>query len=152
MPRQLVFLLLFLTVLAPRAAAQRLPGGVSPHHYDLRFVVDLLHARFEGTETIRVQIEKPATQIVLPALDIEFQEATIGSAKTPQKATVTLNASDQTATLTVPKPLAKGAAQIHVRFSGVLGDNLRGFYLSKTAARNYAVSQFESTDARRAFP
>ena len=29
---------------------------------------------------------------------------------------------------------------------------LRGFYLSKTAKRNYAVTQFEPTDARRAFP
>ena len=29
---------------------------------------------------------------------------------------------------------------------------LRGFYLSKTPKRNYAVTQFEPTDARRAFP
>ncbi len=39
-----------------------------------------------------------------------------------------------------------------VAFTGVLNDKLRGFYLSKTKARNYAVTQFESTDARRAFP
>ncbi len=37
-------------------------------------------------------------------------------------------------------------------FTGVLNDKLRGFYLSKTKERNYAVTQFESTDARRAFP
>ncbi len=34
----------------------------------------------------------------------------------------------------------------------MLNDKLRGFYLSKTKERNYAVTQFESTDARRAFP
>ena len=39
-----------------------------------------------------------------------------------------------------------------MQYSGVLNDQLRGFYLSKTKARNYAVTQFESTDARRAFP
>ena len=37
-------------------------------------------------------------------------------------------------------------------YTGILNNELRGFYLSKTARRNYAVTQFESTDARRAFP
>src|SRR5256885_1029943 len=124
---------LLLALISTSAAAQRLPGGVSPDHYDLEFVIDLPHARFEGTETIRVQIEKPTTQIVLHALDLQFEEVTVKSGAT-QKAAVALDTSDQTATLTVPKPLAKGAADIHVRFTGVLGNNLRGFYLSKTAA------------------
>jgi aminopeptidase N len=29
---------------------------------------------------------------------------------------------------------------------------MRGFYVSKTDKHNYAVTQFEATDARRAFP
>ena len=41
---------------------------------------------------------------------------------------------------------------IKIRYTGILNDELRGFYLSKTARRNYAVTQFEATDARRAFP
>ena len=48
--------------------------------------------------------------------------------------------------------LVKGPTAVHIQYSGVLNDQLRGFYLSKTKARNYAVTQFESTDARRAFP
>ena len=39
-----------------------------------------------------------------------------------------------------------------IRYTGILNNELRGFYLSKTARRNYAVTQFEPTDARRAFP
>ena len=39
-----------------------------------------------------------------------------------------------------------------IAYSGVLNGDLRGFYLSRTAKRNYAVTQFEPTDARRAFP
>ena len=39
-----------------------------------------------------------------------------------------------------------------IAYTGILNNELRGFYLSKTAKRNYAVTQFESTDARRAFP
>ena len=52
----------------------------------------------------------------------------------------------------MPKALAKGATEIHVRYGGILNGQLRGFYISKTQHRNYAVTQFESTDARRAFP
>jgi len=52
---------------------------VTPDHYDLAFVVDLGHERFEGTETIRVQVAEPTTRVVLHALDIQFREATIGA-------------------------------------------------------------------------
>src|SRR5206468_11821167 len=69
-----------------------------------------------------------------------------------QTATVTLDEKNQTATLTVPRPLAKGPAELHIRYAGTLNEQLRGFYISKTKLRKYAVTQFESTDARRAFP
>ena len=45
-----------------------------------------------------------------------------------------------------------GPAAIHIRYTGVLNNNLRGFYLSRANGRRYAVTQLESTDARRAFP
>src|SRR4029077_15602364 len=45
-----------------------------------------------------------------------------------------------------------GAVKIHIQFNGILNDKLRGFYLSETPRRRYAVTQFEATDARRAFP
>ena len=41
---------------------------------------------------------------------------------------------------------------MHIRYTGILNDELRGLYLSKANGRNYAVSQLESTDARRMFP
>jgi aminopeptidase N len=139
-------------MLAGPAAAQRLPMIVAPDHYDLTFTVDLERARFEGTETIRVQVAEPTARVVLHALDIEFHDVTIGTGPAAQTATVSANPADETATLTVPKPIAKGAADIHVRYTGRLNDKLRGFYLSKGKTRRYAVTQFESTDARRAFP
>jgi aminopeptidase N len=145
-------LLLAAVLIASPARAQRLPGGVSPDHYDLAFVVDLLHERFDGIETIRVNVAAPTSRIVLNAVDIEFREVTIGSGATAQKATVASDASSQTATLTVAHPVAAGATEIHVRYGGTLNSQLRGFYISKSKARKYAVTQFESTDARRAFP
>jgi hypothetical protein len=40
----------------------------------------------------------------------------------------------------------------HSHHTGILNGKLRGFYLSKANGRNYAVTQFDSTDARRALP
>jgi aminopeptidase N len=136
------------------ARAERLPAGVVPSHYDLGFAVDLARARFEGIETIRVDIAQPTRTVVLHALDIAFRTVTITAAGTAaQTASVTLNEPLQTATLTVPKALPKGAADIEIVYTGILNDKLRGFYLSTEASgRRHAVTQFEATDARRAFP
>ncbi len=58
----------------------------------------------------------------------------------------------ETATLTVPQPIPAGAAAIAIRYTGRLNDQLRGFYLSRANNRDYAITQLEATDARRAFP
>jgi len=52
----------------------------------------------------------------------------------------------------VPKPIAAGSTDIHIRYAGNLNRQLRGFYVSQGKTRKYAVTQFEATDARRAFP
>ena len=49
-------------------------------------------------------------------------------------------------------PLPAGKATLSIAYTGILNNELRGFYLSKGDHRNYAVTQFEPTDARRAFP
>jgi aminopeptidase N len=133
-------------------SAQQLPTIVAPDHYDLAFVVDLTRERFEGTETIKVQVAEPTARIVLHAVELQLREVTIGAGAAAQKADVALDESNQTATLTVAKPLPKGPTEIHVRFTGVLNHQLRGFYISSANNRKYAVTQFEATDARRAFP
>ena len=43
-------------------------------------------------------------------------------------------------------------ADTAIDYSGILDSQLRGFYLSKTKTHRCAVTQFEPTDARRAFP
>jgi aminopeptidase N/puromycin-sensitive aminopeptidase len=133
-------------------AAQRLPGSVIPESYDLRFAPDLASATFAGDETIHVRLLKPSSSIVLNSAEIAFQEATITTGGRTQTLQATKQEQVDQATLTAPAEIAAGSADIHIRFTGVLNDKLRGFYLSQTARRRYAVTQFESTDARRAFP
>src|SRR6185295_11427313 len=124
----------------------RLPTTVTPEHYDLAFVVDLAHERFEGTETIRVNVTEPTPRIVLNAAELRFHSVSVGTGSAAQTATVTLDEGAQTATFTVPRPIARGSTEIHVRYSGILNHQLRGFYASEANGRKYAVTQFESTD------
>lgn len=134
------------------AVGQRLPETVVPESYDLTFEPNLEKATFSGDETIHVKVSKPTATVTLNAAELEFQEVTITAGGAAQKAAVSLDGEREQAALTVGKELPVGSAEIHIRFTGILNDKLRGFYLSKSERRNYAVTQFEATDARRAFP
>lgn len=144
--------LLTMLCLAAVAGAQRLPDTAVPSHYKMTLTPDLQKATFDGDETIDVRVTKPTNEIVLNSAEITFAETTITAAGKTQTAKVTLDDKKEMATLAVENQLPAGPAQIHIKFSGILNDKLKGFYLSKTKARNYAVTQFEATDARRAFP
>ena len=142
---------LFFTV-SRHATAQRLPSTVVPTHYTLKLTPDLKAATFSGEEAIDVNILEPTQSITLNAIEIAFQSVTIFPNGPQQTASVSLDPEKQQATLTFPATVPAGNATIKVRYTGILNDELSGFYLSKTARRSYAVTQFESTDARRAFP
>ena len=134
------------------AHAQRLPAGVVPMHYGLTLAPDLKASTFTGDETLDVSIQQSTSAITLNAAEITFGAVTITAQGSTQTATVTLDADKEQATLHIAQALPVGPASIHILYTGILNNELRGFYLSKTARRNYAVTQFEPTDARRAFP
>jgi aminopeptidase N len=134
------------------AGAQRLPDTVRPDHYTLALAPDLKAATFTGVESIEVTLKQPATSITLNAIEIAFQSVTVTAGGKQQTATVALDNAKEQATFTVPGQIPAGKATLEIHYTGILNNELRGFYLSKTAKRNYSVTQFESTDARRAFP
>ena len=173
-------------VVVARVQAQRLPGGVTPEHYALTITPDLAKARFTGSETIELVLDKPATTIALNAAEIEFvsvkaqsreqgtgnkeqgTKANTGILRSAQNdnqrggdvpvggdgqtATVTLDERKEQATFTFATPLPAGPVTLQIEYTGIINSRLRGFYLSKTKLRGYGVTQFEATDARRAFP
>jgi aminopeptidase N len=146
-------LLLVLLGLAPSAyGASRLPATIVPDRYDLSFAIDLKGERFSGEETIRVEVAQATSRVELHAVDLDLRDVTIAAGGASQPAKVSMNRADETASLAVARQIAPGTAEIRLRFSGTLNSKLRGLYLSKTSRRKYAVTQFEATDARRAFP
>ncbi len=138
---------------ARNATAQRLPDTVRPSHYTLTLAPDLKAATFAGYETIEVILAEPTDRITLNAAEIAFESVIVTTGEKKLVASqIVLDKEKEQATFTFSDKLPEGKATLAIAFTGILNDQLRGFYLSKTARRNYAVTQFEATDARRAFP
>ena len=151
--KRIFAVLSFLMLTISLAAAQRLPEVARPENYKLTFAPDLDKAKFEADETIAIRVLKSTSEITLNAVDIDFHDVTVTSGGATQKAKVTPEKDKEMVVLTVEKPLAAGPATVHITYTGILNDEMRGLYLGKDdKGRKYAASQFEATDARRAFP
>ena len=156
----------------------RLPSHVVPSRYQLELEPDLDAATFLGSVVIDVEILEATDEIVCNAAELEISSASIqlgdGTRIIPDHH---LDADTERLHLALPTSLSTslptslstslptslsteipaGPARIELTFSGILNDRLRGFYRSTYqdddgASHTIATTQFESTDARRAFP
>ncbi|WP_436793134.1 M1 family metallopeptidase [Actinospongicola halichondriae] len=136
----------------------RLPVEVTPDRYTLSIAPDLDDASFSGTVAIELTVHEATDHLICNAAELEIVEAAVELPDgTRHEATTTLDAEAEQARFDLDETLAPGAVTLHVRFVGILNDKLRGFYRSTFTdddgeTRTMAVTQFEATDARRAFP
>src|SRR5512142_211767 len=162
--RRIAVLLTALFALPLLSAPTRLPQSVIPTHYAIRIAPDLANETFSGSETIDVNVDRAVDSISLHSVELSLKdvmvdqkfetasESTASSGITGMTATVSADPENETVTLKLPQPMRVGPASIRIAFDGKLTKQLRGLYLSTTAKRKYAVTQFEATSARRAFP
>jgi puromycin-sensitive aminopeptidase len=145
----------------------RLPGNTLPRRYAIRLTPDLEAATFTGEEHVEIEISSATNTIVLNALELSIEHATISNGWPGEDVAqaeddfLYLQAGLDEATeflyLEAPSELAPGHYTLHIAFAGVLNDRLCGFYKSTyrdddDVEHVIATTQFEETDARRAFP
>ena len=135
----------------------RLPRQVIPRHYRLRMEPDLDTATFTGSEVVTLDVVEATDRVVLNAAELQIDEARFVRGDARAQAEVEYDEGLQRATLRVPEALSTGRWELRCRFTGILNDQLRGFYRSTFDDENgneqvIATTQFEATDARRAFP
>jgi puromycin-sensitive aminopeptidase len=136
----------------------RLPRTVVPTRYDLTLTPDLERATFGGEATVTVTVAEPTQDVLIHAVDLDIAAVAARDAhdrEVPGRAD--LEPAHERARLVFRESLAPGQWRLRLTFTGVLNDKLRGFYRSRYADADggehlLAATQFEATDARRAFP
>ena len=145
------------TSAAPLRDAGRLPAGVRPQRYDLRLAPDLATSTFRGEVSVELHVAAPTAELICNAAELAVTAARVEVDGREIDVEVTLDEALEQVHLALADDVPAGSAVLHLTFSGVLNDRLRGFYRSTYAGddggeRTIAVTQFEPTDARRAFP
>ena len=141
-----------LLLIASSLCAQRLPQTVIPSHYKLFLNPSIEEQRFSGEETIDVRTTATVKELVLNSVDLDITGAEVASSGNKQKPNILYDKPDEMVRLQLPEAISAGESQIRLKFEGKLTQGLRGLYLSKSARREYAVTQFEGTYARMMFP
>nr|KAF6296479.1 aminopeptidase puromycin sensitive [Myotis myotis] len=138
---------------------ERLPADVSPINYSLCLKPDLLDFTFEGKLEAAAQVRQATNQIVMNCADIDIITASYVPEGDEEIHATGFNYQneDEKVTLSFPSTLQPGTGTLKIDFVGELNDKMKGFYRSKYTTpsgevRYAAVTQFEATDARRAFP
>ena len=141
---------------APREDG-RLPALATPSHYAITLDIDPTQQRFHGTVSIDIDVAHPTAHIILHGRDLTITDvgATFGSKAIGGTSTTRAphgGTEPEELVLIFPEPLPKGRATISLTYDAPFAADLSGLYRVKEGASRYAFTQFESTDARRAFP
>lgn len=137
----------------------RLPKNVKPLSYDLWVLPDLETFTFRGTVDIQLEVTAATSHILVHAAELQIQSAELLDAAGNPRTLVDsfLYPENQFFVTQWRRRLAPGRYKLRLAFTGIINDELRGFYRSsyKDAAGEVhwvAVTQFQSSDFRRACP
>jgi alanyl aminopeptidase len=140
--------LLLSTLLAADPPVLRLPEGVRPVKYaaDLTLLPD--------SPTFRAKIEIDVTFAApTPLFYLNAKELKIDSAEVNKMKLAVEQVNENFIALRAPSAIPAGAARLHFEYSGKISPkNSDGIFVGRDGDVNYLFTQFESIDARRAFP
>jgi puromycin-sensitive aminopeptidase len=136
----------------------RLPRTVLPQRYEIRLTPDLEAFTFDGRETVDLSVTAPVSELYLNAVELRIHTAVLSDqAGEYRNGTVSFDVASERARIALDRPAEPGPWKLDLAFSGILNDKLAGFYRSSYRDPDgreqvIASTQFESTDARKAFP
>jgi len=135
----------------------KLPKEVVPTDYFIRIIPDIDKLTFAGTETVKLDVASRVRQLVLNALELKIETASVDGKDLPASAIKT-DTRNELLTLALPSELASGEHTLTLRFAGKINEQGQGLFYMRyqeqgSGARKIMLgTQFEATDARRFFP
>ena len=136
----------------------RLPKDVVPIEYALHVVPDIASRTYQGSQTIRIEVLHATSKIVMNALNIEIDSATLEG---HDLARIGLDAPQvdkdrQTLAFTLRKTLAPGRYALDMTWRGVINSTPEGLYIDRyhtpAGEKLLLATMMEPTGARRLLP
>ena len=133
----------------------RLPRDIIPKIYELKLIPDLDAATFSGEVNITFNVLTKTNTIILNSKQLNITSIHVNEKK---EKNFKLDSETERITIKTKNFLYTGTtAYLKIRFTGILNDDLAGFYRSTYIDGNgtkqiIATTQMEPSDCRRAFP
>lgn len=130
----------------------RLGVSVQPSSYTADLTIVPGADTFHGSVDIHVDVRDPSELIWLNAIGLQIQDASFQAASGPALPAKTVPGGDQFLGFEFDHPVS-GKGVLHIAYQGKISRNSSaGIFQLKEDREWYVYSQFEPTDARRAFP
>ena len=134
----------------------QLPSNVIPEHYDLFirpdpkfFVSSDLVRRFEGSISIKIQVDEPTSEITLNAVELQLHHVVLDG---DESAAIILNDLEQTATLVFERSIDAGTHVLSIDYAGKIYLGAEGLFVSEydtaEGSRRLLLTQFGSVSPR----
>jgi tricorn protease interacting factor F2/3 len=128
---------------------------VAPKNYRIHLVPDLTNFTFAGNMTLWVESQTAIEELHLNVLDLDNFSCSVKRNDDFIKCDFDTDAEKEGLKILLPQPM-EGEICLKIDYKGQINDKMAGFYRSQYVSsgetRYIAVTQFEESDARRAFP
>jgi tricorn protease interacting factor F2/3 len=128
---------------------------IAPQNYQVHLVPDLDTFTFAGNETLILEAETAIEELSLNILELTIFSCAVELDADFVDCTFETDTEKEELKILLPQKM-EGTICIKIRYEGVINDKMAGFYrsqyVSSDKTKHIAVTQFEESDARRAFP
>jgi len=129
--------------------------AIHPLNYRIHLKPDLANFTFTGTAEILLDAQQSVKEVALDLLELAIWRCRVLKNGVSVNCAFNVDPAKEELRISLPEPLT-GNIKLTIEYQGLINDKMAGFYRSKysyqSQTKYIAVTQFEESDARRAFP